>query len=209
MGLGTQIRLTGLGHHFHRLYPRLPLLRPNRPLEEAPLARTASLARTIRFVDQGVESLLVLRVSLGDVGDEVVGHYLHIIGEARADDRHSPLHPSMECVPHSVPHSSAQVAQLVNQSVASSRLPRLVRRLKQPRSREVVNCGPQSTSQHNLPLELCLERPGVGLGRQQLILKPYKDRNKRLVNKKRTSQKENKRKGIKSSPRIFSSRAGF
>ena len=46
-----------------------------------------------------MEPLLVLNVSLGDVSDEAMGYYLHIIGETRADDRNSPLHPSMEGVP--------------------------------------------------------------------------------------------------------------
>jgi hypothetical protein len=36
-----------------------------------------------------------------------MGHHLHIIREARADDNHSLLHPNVECVPHSVPHSNA------------------------------------------------------------------------------------------------------
>ena len=52
--------------------------------------------RSLRVVDQGMEPLLVLRVGLGDVGDEAMGHHLHVVGEARADNCHRPLHPDVE-----------------------------------------------------------------------------------------------------------------
>ena len=119
------------------------------------------------------------------------------IGEPRADNRHCPLHSSLECISHSVPQGGAEVAQLVDPGIASSRLPHLIRRLKLPRGREVVDHRPQSTSQ------------GVDLGGQQIILKPFRDQNRGSDDGKENEIQQQKHNDMEDLPWIFSSRVVF